>query len=191
MAVKFAEVVEKMVVNWVLGEATETTTTVTGAQARAAAKLASSTASDAGTIASILKSIGASAAETFGGIFGFLSPVLGPAAAGEAKVLAVGAGIANFDVGSWSLPSDMIAQVHQGEMIVPSGPASAMRDALSGGQGGGNTVHVHVNHSINVSAIDTQGVKQFFKDHGKTALRAYNDSVRTGAHLGLSHLGTM
>jgi hypothetical protein len=37
---------------------------------------------------------------------------------------------------------------------------------------------MHMNHSINVNVVDTQGVKQFFKNHGKTALRAYNESVR-------------
>jgi len=36
-------------------------------------------------------------------------------------------GLASFDVGAWNLPSDMIAQVHQGEMIIPPDQAEMIR----------------------------------------------------------------
>jgi hypothetical protein len=166
------------------GETTKTAAVTAGVAARTAAQSAGNAGTAAGTITSVLHSIAASAGETFAGIFGFLSPVLGPAAAGpaaagEATVLAVGSGLASFAQGAWSLPSDMIAQVHAGEMIVPSGPAQAFRD-FAGGGSVGNTINVHHAVNFNVSAMDSQSVRQFFKDHGRTIMRTINESVRLG-----------
>ena len=74
----------------------------------------------------------------------------GPAAAGQAAVMAVAG---SFAVGAWNLPRDMIAQVHQGETILPAGAASKFRDMASGAQGsGGGDVHVHHATNFNVSA---------------------------------------
>jgi len=54
-------------------------------------------------------------------------PIIGPILASAAAAVAYGAveAFSAFDVGSWALPSDMLAQVHAGEMIVPRG-----RDAM-------------------------------------------------------------
>ena len=194
----------RYVADWLAGQAAATTATAAaqsaqtgavaaGVSARAGLESTAAAASNASVIGSVLKSITASAGETFAGIFGFLSPAMGPAAAGpaaagEATVLGVAAGLASFDTGAWSLPVDMIAQVHQGEMIVPAGPAAAFRSALSGGDGGGS-VQVHHATNFTVQAIDAAGVKQFFNNNGKQILRAINEGVRTGSHLGLSKLG--
>lgn len=177
------------------GEAAKTAAVTAGTAARSGLESTASAAAMTGTIGPVLKSISASAAETFAGIFGFLSPVMGPAAAGpaaagEATVLSVASGLASFATGAWSLPSDMIAQVHQGEMIVPAGPAANFRNLLDGNSGRGGTVHVSHATNFNVTAIDAQGVKQFLKNNSKQILRALNEGVRTGSHLGLSKLGT-
>ena len=176
------------------GQTVQTTAVITGVAARTAAQTAGNAASSLGMIGNILKSISASAGETFAGIFGFLAPVMGPAAvgpaaAGEASVLGVASGLASFAMGAWSLPGDMIAQVHAGEMIVPSGPAAAFRNLADNGAGMGNTVHVHHATNFHVSAMDSQGVQQFFQNHGKTIMRTINEGLRTGSHLGLSKLG--
>ena len=171
------------------GEATKTGAVLAGTAARTAATETAATASAASTLGAIARSILASAAETFAGIFGFLSPVLGPAAvgpavAGQATVMAVGAGLPSFATGAWSLPADMIAQVHRGEMIVPAGPAAQIRDA-AGASGG---VHVHHQTHFTVNAMDSRDVDRFLRGNGKAILGAINDSVRKGAHLGLSKL---
>jgi hypothetical protein len=176
------------------GEAAKTAAVTAGVAARTGAEASGSTAGIASTISGVLKSIPASAGETFAGIFGFLSPVMGPAAvgpaaAGEATVLSVATGLASFAGGSWSLPSDMIAQVHQGEMIVPAGPAAAFRSMMESNSGVAGTVHVHHATNFNLSAMDSRSVRQFFKDNGKAVMRAINESVRTGSHIGLSKLG--
>ena len=177
------------------GEAAKTAAVTTGVAARTGAEASGSTAGIASTISGVLKSITASAGETFAGIFGFLSPVMGPAAAGpaaagEATVLSVATGMASFASGAWSLPSDMIAQVHQGEMIVPTGPAATFRSMIEGNSSVAGTVHVHHATNFNVAAMDSQGVKQFLKNNSKQIMRTINESVRTGSHIGLSKLRT-
>lgn len=209
MIQSFVQAKVKIVADWLAGvaaqtsatqaaEATKTAAVAAGTVARTGLESTASTASTASTIGAALKSIMASAGETFAGIFGFLAPIMGPAAsgpaaAGEAAVISVGTSLASFDKGAWSLPNDMIALVHQGEMIVPAGPAAAMRDALTGGGSGsgGNTVHVHHAMNFNVSAMDSHSVRQFFKDHGRTIMRTVNESIRTGSHIGLSKLGAV
>jgi len=176
------------------GQAAQTSAVATGTAARTALEQAGATASAASTVESVFKSISASAAETFAGIFGFLAPIMGPAAAGpaaagEAAVMGAAGGLASFAVGAWSLPSDMVAQVHQGEMIVPAGPAAAMRSALAGGGLGGGDVHVHHSTNFQISAMDGQSVGKFLRGNGKQILKTINDGVRTGSHLGLNKLG--
>ncbi len=177
------------------GEAAKTGAVVAGTAARAGAQTAAAATSDAGTLASVGKSILASAAETFAGIFGFLAPVLGPAAAGPAAAgqAAVAAVAGSFSVGAWRLPTDMVAQVHAGEMIVPAGPADLMRAAAGGGGGvgqgrasggGGGDLHTH----FHVTAMDSRDVRRFFSDNSKHILGAINDGLRSGSHLGLSKL---
>jgi hypothetical protein len=173
------------------GETAKTGAVVAGTAARTSAEASAATAGLSTTVVAIGKSIIASAAETFAGIFGFLSPLLGPAAAGpalagQATVLAAGAALPSFATGAWNLPSDMVAQVHRGEMIVPAGPAARMRDAAGGGAGG--DVHVHHATHFNVSAMDSRDVRRFFGSNGKTILGAINEAVRNGGHLGLSKL---
>ena len=174
------------------GEASKTAAVVAGTAARTGATETAAATSAASTLEAVGKSILASAAETFAGIFGFLSPVLGPAAAGpavagQATVMAAAAALPSFDAGAWSLPADMVAQVHRGEMIVPAAPAQAMRDAA--GRGGGNGVNVQHQTHFHVAAMDARDVSRFLRGNGKAILGAINDSVRKGAHLGLSKVG--
>jgi hypothetical protein len=195
----------KMVANWLAAQLAQTMATTTsqtaqtaavtaGVAARTGAESAGSAASSAATISSVLHSIMASAGETFAGIFGFLSPVLGPAAAGpaaagEASVLAVAGGLAT---GAWSLPSDMIVQAHRGEMVIPAGVTPWAQGLISGAANtpGVSTVHVHHATNFNVAAMDSQGVKQFLKNNSKQIMRTIDESVRTGSHIGLAKLRT-
>ena len=139
-----------------------------------AAKVASGTMADAAVnasaMSSVLKSIGASASETFAGVFGFLSPVMGPAAAGpaaasEATVLGAAKGVASFAIGSWSLPGNMLANVHKGEMIVPAAQTpwvqSLVSNAAGGGSGGGEQ-HFHFHGAVMDAASVARAVAGAF-----------------------------
>ena len=195
----------KIVADWLAGLATQTAATVTaqttqtaavaaGAGARTGLEQTAAAASNTAAIGSVMKSIMASAGETFAGIFGFLSPVMGPAAAGPAAAgqAAVMAVAGSFAVGSWELPNDMIAQVHKGEMIVPAAKhpwaQNLMANSAGGGGQGGGDIHVHHSTDINVSAMDAHSIRQFFKDNSKRIMRTISEGVRTGAHIGLSKL---
>jgi len=46
-------------------------------------------------------------------------------------------------------------------------------------------IKVHAPVSISIAAMDAQSVARFFNDHSKPMLRAINDAVRRGGHLGL------
>ncbi len=178
----------------ITGEAAKTAAVASGTAARTGLATSGAAAGEAVNLASILKNITASAGEAFAGVFGFLAPVMGPLAAGPAAAAqATVLGMAHFDKGSWALPSDMIAQVHKGEMIVPAAQTpwaqSLMANAAGGGSAAGAGVTVHHATHFNISAIDAQGVKSFLKNNSRQILRAINEGVREGSHLGLSHLG--
>ena len=179
----------------VAGEGQKTAAATAGAAARAGVSAGEAAAGQASIFTSMLKSISASASETFAGVFGFLSPVMGPAAAGPAAA-AQGAvmSVAAFDIGAWSLPQDQLAMVHQNELIMPAAEAGAFRSMLSnqangGGanaQGGGDT-HVH----LNVSALDSGSVKNWLGNNSRQIMKAMNQAVQNGDHLGLRRLAAL
>ena len=188
LTIKAIEGFEKMVFNWIAGQFAMTSATVTGSAARTAAETGASAAGAAASIATILKNIGAEAAQTFGGIFAFLSPVMGPAAvgpaaAGQATVLAAASAVSVYDTGSWSIPSDRLAAVHAGEVIIPSrgGLADEFREMASSGgfrgKGGGGGTHLHVH------AIDSQSVVQMFKDNGREFAKILKKQVELNPSL--------
>lgn len=162
LIIAFIQAVEKMGFEWLAGELAKTTATVAGVTARTGAETAGATASAAVSFASIIKSIMASAQQTFAGIFGFLSPVMGPAAAGpavagEATVAAAAAALPSYAVGTPWVPQDGFAMLHRGEAVIPA-------DANSGGfdrsSAGGDT---HVHFAIN--AIDAHTGTMFLKNN--------------------------
>lgn len=89
------------------------------------------------------KTVMSDAATAFSGTYSsvsqipFVGWILAPAAAAAAfAAVAAYSSLASFDTGSWEVPHDMVAQIHQGEMIVPRTYAESMRS--NGGAGGGN-----------------------------------------------------
>jgi hypothetical protein len=113
-----------------------------------------------------------------------IGPLLAPAAAAVAfaGVEAFGA----FDSGSWSVPRDQLAFIHQGETIIPQrgGMADEFRSImLNGGfaaaaaqggaaSGGGSAASSGGGVTFNVSAIDAQGVAQFLTRNGSAIARS-------------------
>jgi hypothetical protein len=180
LTIKFIEMVEQMVVKWVAAELAQTTATTTGAAAREAAEQTASSTGVLSNVANALKTITTDAAQTFAGIFAFLAPTMGPAAAGpaaagQASVLAAAA----FDVGTDYVLRGGLALIHQGETIVPAARGSGPYT------GAAMSPQIHAPVSISVSALDSQSVARFFNDNSRHMLRAINDAVKRGAHLGL------
>ncbi len=179
LVIKFIEMCETMVVKWLAAELAQTTATTTGAASRAAAETAGANAGLMAQAANAVRAIMTDAGQAFAGVFAFLAPVMGPAAAGPAAAAEASVSAAAiFDVGTDYVVRGGLALIHQGETIVPargSGPYT--------GAGQGPQVHAPV--SINVSALDAQSVSRFFNDNSRQMLRAINDAVRRGAHLGM------
>ena len=180
LTIKFIEMAEQMVVKWLAAEIAQTTATTTGAAARAAAEQAAADSGILANAANTVKAIMTDAAQTFAGVFAFLAPTMGPAAAGPAAAAQASvAAVAVFDAGTDYVVRGGLALIHPGETIIPaargSGPYTGANAAPA----------IHAPVSITVSALDSQSVARFFNDNSKHMLRAINDAVKRGAHLGL------
>jgi hypothetical protein len=113
-------------------------------------------------------------------VFAFLAPVMGPAAAGPAAAAQASVSAAAvFDVGTDYVVRGGLALIHPGETIIPAARGSGPYTGAAAG------TQIHAPVSINVSALDSQSVARFFNDNSKHMLRAINDAVKRGAHLGL------
>jgi hypothetical protein len=181
---EFVNLGVKMVTNWIAGELAMTTATEAGAAARTAAQGEGMAAGLAMKAVNAVKSIVTDSAQAFSGIFAFLAPIMGPAAAGpaaagEATVMAAAGGIASA-AGGWVVPSDQLAMVHQNEMILPANISQGLQSMISAGGGSGAGANPVV---INVSAIDSQDVKRFFQSNGSLLVTALNKAMRNGSAL--------
>lgn len=173
VSLKFIELlITKPVEQWIAAELAKTTATTTGAGARAAAEEAGQGASLIMTFANALKAITVDAAKTFGGIFGFLAPEMGPAAAapaaaGSAAVMAVASSIPALDTGGYVLRSGL-AMIHTGETVTRAADVAA-----NGPGGGGHTFNFH---GPFVTSTDNRSVRNFAKTISDELLR--NPSLR-------------
>lgn len=87
--------------------------------------------------------------------------------------------VPSFDTGSWYVPTDMFAKVHQGETIMPKTFAEDFRSAVSGG--GGKTSglgSVQVRQVNNVSTIDGRGMTKALMRSSDGVAKAFKKEVR-------------
>jgi len=181
---EFVNLGVKMATNWLASELAMTTASEAGAAARTVVEGEGMAAGLAMKAANAVKSIMTDSAQAFSGIFAFMAPIMGPAAAGpaaagEATVMAAASGIASA-AGGWVVPSDQLAMVHQNEMILPAGISQGLQNMISGNGGGGAGGTPIV---VNVSAIDSQDVRRFFQSNGSLLVSALNKAMRNGSML--------
>jgi len=178
----------RIVATHMAAETGMTAATTAGAALRAAAEVASGQTSVLAVIADALKSIYASGGKTGAEVAAAVAPEAGPAApaigaAAGAAVVANAIGVmagSKFDLGTDYVLRGGLAMIHQGEAIVP---AMARGTGPFTGAGMGGTVHAPV--SVNISALDSRSVERFFHDNAKHMIRAINNGIKSGAHLGL------
>lgn len=96
--------------------------------------------------------------------------------------------IPKLDAGSWQIPGGMAAFLHPGEMVVPAGPAAAIRsfaegqsNAGAGGGGSGGDTHNHY-----WSAIDGPSVHRFVTQNSDRIAQAVSNSNRRNPSNGWS-----
>ena len=198
LLVKFIEWCEMTAEHYVLAEAMKTAAAASGVAARTGAEQGGAAASLGAQGASMVRSILSSAAETFAGVFGFLAPLMGPLAIGpataaQATVAGMAGAVASADIGMWQVPRDQLALIHQNELIMPAGPAGALRDMLTsapngGSAGGGGSVAIHPTTHLHVNAIDGPSVASWMRQNGPGMAKALDQAVRHGAALGLKRL---
>ena len=196
LLIRFIEWGETTVIQQIANEAAKTAATSAGVTARVGAEQAGAAASLATQATTMIRSIMSSAAEAFAGVFGFLSPIMGPFAAGPAAaalatVAGVAGSVASADIGMWQVPKDMLSLVHHNELIMPAAQAGAFRDMLSDGspsQSDGGAVHIHPTTNFHVSAVASGSVAQWMKNNSPAMMKAMDEAVRQGAHLGLRRL---
>jgi hypothetical protein len=109
-----------------------------------------------------------------GGLLGVVGGLFGGAAAGGgvAGDAADAGTLAMFQAGAWSIPRDMIAVVHAGEMILPADVAATARGGgtVPGFPGGQAAAPGGTGFNLNVSvqALDAAGVAQWANANAKT-----------------------
>ena len=188
LTIKFIEMAETTVVKWLAAEIAKTTATTSGALARAEAEQTASSAGIFSVIADALKSIYASGGKAGAGVAAAVAPEAGPAApaigaAAGAAVVATALGVmggSKFDLGTDYVLRSGLAMIHQGEAIVP-----AMARGSGPYTGRGEAAQVHAPVSVNISALDSRSVERFFHDNARHMIRAINNGIKSGAHLGL------
>jgi hypothetical protein len=103
--------------------------------------------------------------------------------------------VASADIGMWSVPADMLTLVHHNELIMPAAEAGAFRGLLSASSSGTDRNHGNVSIAptthFHVSAIDGGSVSQWMRSNSTEMLRAINEAVRHGAHLGMKGMGAV
>ncbi|HEY8162073.1 MAG TPA: hypothetical protein VIF34_07385 [Methylocystis sp.] len=200
----FVQMGVQAVADWAKGIATQVALTISGQQLQTAAVgagIAERSGLEAGGAAvslatkatSVIKALAQDAAEVFGGVFAFLAPIMGPAAAAPAGAAAATVAAAKFETGSWYIPHTGLAVLHEGEGVLTAGQNARLHNFMGyiekGGAGGGNTFHVRPQVNFNVSAADHRDVARWLNGSGRDVMKTIEKQVRLGSHLGLKGLG--
>ncbi len=146
-------------------ESAKTAAVTAGVATRTGAEAAGASANIFSQIGQAISFIFTQAAKVFAGVFAFLSPVMGPAAAGPAtasssEVIAVAGGLGAFDKGTDFVHKSGMAIIHRGEQIVPAEARPGYTGANAGGRSGEIHNHFHIN------AVDPQSFAAFLKRGG-------------------------
>lgn len=192
MVVKWTENQTIMLVQTVLGQTKQTAAVTAGSAAQATAQTAGAASGLAAKRAIDMAAIQGDAAKAAAGAYSavagipIIGPIIAPAAAGIA--FAATEAFGSFDTGAWAVPSDRLAMIHQGEMIVPQrgGVAEEFRGIMDGSATGNRgTPAVH----LNLSAIDGASARDFIYKNAHHIVGALTSASRSGSGAQLSRLG--
>jgi hypothetical protein len=122
-------------------------------------------------VETIAKALMLKAADALTG--GMVSAVLGAGKVASGGGIGGMLSLPSFDVGTTSVPRDMVAQIHKGEMIVPANFADGLRrgDVALGGQGGGAPSARGTLVDLDSRVLDT------LRRHGRALVEIQADQV--------------
>jgi len=183
----------------VTSQTAQTAATAAGNAARVTSDATAATTSKAITAATAGPAIMADAAQAAGGAYKavvgipIVGPILAPAAAAVAfSGVAAYKGLASLDVGTNVLPTDMIAQIHAGERIIPKADNTALMNAVAAGPGrgdgdgtgggGGHTINMNGDYHYH-AATDGSSPDDFraaLKEHRHEAANQVRQAIREG-----------
>ena len=85
--------------------------------------------------------------------------------------------VPSFDTGALQIPQDMLAMVHQNEMVIPADLADNIRSmgTTSNTSTGGKVV---VHNNVNASAIDGRGIKEMLHSNNRTLAKSVKEAYR-------------
>jgi hypothetical protein len=172
----------KRLAHWLSTQAAEVAAKLSADEAKQASDAAASGSSLALMALKAIKAIFNDAAQAFAGVFAFLSPTMGPAAAGpaaaaSATVASVAGAVTSAAGGLWTVPRDMLAMVHVNESILPANVAGPMRRFFEGGVSAG--ADAGGTYNITIQAIDTQTGAQFLKNNARSIVAALHAQARS------------
>lgn len=157
-------------------------TSVVAANAAAFTALLSMIAAVASSIATIPPTGPAMAAAMMAGVGVATGTLTASTASATAAISSSVAGIASFDVGTWSVPQDMLAVVHKGEPIIPAPFADKARAVLSGEMVPASSAASSPTFSpvinINASSVDSKGIKKVLASSSKDMVNILNKEWR-------------
>ncbi|MFK7088689.1 tape measure protein [Chromobacterium violaceum] len=169
-----------------MGFLSQETAATTAAASTSTAITATAATAKVGSNAAVAAS-GAAASQAW---IPYVGPVLAVAAMGAmlASVMGMKSSIKSAR-GGYSIPRGVnpMTQLHEEEMVLPKAESNVIRQLANGGQATGNGAadapqgagcdqyHFHVN------AIDSRGVERFFRDNGRSLVKALKEQGRNFA----------
>ena len=112
-------------------------------------------------------------------------PIAGPFLAAAAMVAALStvqglvASVPSAAGGLGQVQHDTFAFIHKDETVLPAALAKTYRELAAGGGGGGGS-----NVTLNISAVDAQGVRRLLLDNGPALAEAIGKAARDGRRFG-------
>ena len=170
----FIGMLGKQLAEWTGLETTKTATATAGTAATSAANVTQASSAAALAAANALASAAA-------------IPVIGwsmaPGIATEIYADGMGfAALASFAQGAWEIPSDMVANIHQGEMILPRPFAEDFRSKATA-TSSNNTKNQSVNFSYapSINHNAPASLEEMLQSHGHVMRRWIDTQVRNGS----------
>ena len=167
-------------------QSAQTSAVVAGNTARVSATISADSAAHAASAATGGATVMADAAKAFSGTYASVSQIpyvgwiLAPIAASAAYAgVAAYEGLASLDTGTNFVPRDMLANIHEGEAVVPRQYNPAANPAAAFAGGGGDT-HNYGGFNINAPNLD---LRRMLSDPGnrRMLINTISGAVRRGA----------
>jgi hypothetical protein len=192
MAAKWAAQQLLMTTQTVVSQTAQVSAVAAGTAAKTSTIIAGEATGLAVKKAASLATINTDAQQAMAGAYAAVSsiPLIGPFLA-PAAALAAGAavhGFSSFDTGAWNLKSDQLAYLHAGESVIPAKGGLA-EEFRNWGEGAAKQPP-NVTVPINITAMDSKSVKQFFSDNAHHVAAAMNSAVTRGSTLQMSRLSS-